>query len=441
MRVMPFSPTLCRASRQSFTFSSTFAQSHDDTRHQPISKPFGRGPLLSISIFGWTRVRSWSAHVSKLQSRPFAPTMSSGALVEEANGHSEHGKRKQQSFLMKSIEEWTTITFLISQGSGILATCLFQLNWQFRGSEIIATIVWIFTILIFAIFSFIYIAKTCLFTKTVRRQLTSDIMELCCLSSPVITFGVIINMVALVCAKAWGPSWGMVAYVLNWINIFLSFVVAVGIPYVYFRCCPPGVDSTPPSVILPAIASLTASSACAIVCFNSKLQARTQVPMIITGYVLLGLGLADAVALIFVYISRLLNGGFPNKAQLWMTYIIFGPLGQASVAMQYLGKAASSPGNMTFASYNRGTFITKNAGDVLGTVGTLSGLLVWSYGVWWLLFSIAMTVHLGIFADGGIRQYSLSAWSVVFPLVGYCMPSICVFDADKEPGCARIGSY
>ncbi|KAL9605299.1 MAG: hypothetical protein Q9179_001506 [Wetmoreana sp. 5 TL-2023] len=353
--------------------------------------------------------------------------MSSEARMEDANEHKEQEKQKQQGFLMKSIEQWTTLVFLISQGSGILATCLFQLDWQFRGSEIIATIMWVFTILVFAIFSLIYIAKICLFPKTVRKELTSNIMELCCLFSPVITFGVIINMVALVCAKAWGPSWGMVAYVLNWINIFLSFVAAVGIPYVYFRCCPPGVDSTPPGVILPAIAALTASSACGIVCFNGKLQARTQVPMIITGYVLLGLGLADAVALIFVYVSRLLNGGFPNKAQLWMNYILVGPLGQASVAMQNLGLAASAPGNRTFASYNRGTFITASAGQVLGTVGTLSGLLVWSYGAWWLLFSIAMTVHLGIFADGGIQQYSLSAWSAVFPWVG-------VFPALAPPG-------
>ena len=299
----------------------------------------------------------------------------------------------------------------------MLATVLFQLDWQFRGSEIIATIVWIFTILIFVVFSLLYILKIFCFPKIVRTQLSSDVMELCCLSSVSITFGVIINMVALVCAKAWGPSWGMVAYVLNWINIFFAVIVAVGIPYTYFRRNPPGTDSMPPSVILPAIAALTASASCGIVCFNGKLSARAQVPMIITGYVLLGFGLADAVSLIFVYVTRLVNGGFPTKAQLWMNYILVGPLGQASVALQTLGQAASAPGNMTFASYNRGTFLTGSAGQVLGTMGTLSGLLIWSYGAWWLLFSVAMTIHLGIFADGGIREYSLSAWSSVFPWV------------------------
>lgn len=39
---------------------------------------------------------------------------------------------------------------------------------------------------------------------------------------------------------------------------------------------------------------------------------------------LLGLGLADAVVLIGVYVARLLNGGLPSKSQLWMNHVTFG---------------------------------------------------------------------------------------------------------------------
>ncbi|KAL8872828.1 MAG: hypothetical protein Q9174_001606 [Haloplaca sp. 1 TL-2023] len=343
--------------------------------------------------------------------------MSSEERMEDANAYAEHKQPQEQSFGMKALEEWTTMTFMIPQGTGILSVCLFQLQWQFEGLQLIATIAWILSIVIYIIFLFIYMAKIYMVPGVVRRQLTKDITEVCCLSSPVITFGVIIDMVALVCAKAWGPSWGMAAYVLSWINVVISVVATVGIPYVYFRLCPPGIDHTPPVVLLPAIVSLTASSVCGIVCFYGGLQPRTQVPMIIVGYILMGLGLADAAALIFVYVSRLLAGGFPTKAQLWANFTIVGPLGQASNAIQILGKAASSPETMAFALYNKGTFITENAGRVLGVTCTLSGLMLWSYSAWWLLFSLVMTVHLGFFADGGIRHYQFSAWSVVYPWV------------------------
>lgn len=88
-----------------------------------------------------------------------------------------------------------------------------------------------------------------------------------------------------------------------------------------------------------------------------------------------------------------------------------GRLAQASAVLQLLGTAALSPGNMSFASYDRGTFITASAEQVLDTVGTFSGLLIWTFAAWWMLFSLAMTVHLGIFVDGGTKIYSLSAWS------------------------------
>ncbi len=296
---------------------------------------------------------------------------------------------------------------------------LHQLDWQFRGLDVIAIIVWLFTIVITVIFSLIYIAKLCLFPGTVRRQLTSDVVELCCLASLSITFGAIVDMLALVCAKSWGPSWGTAAYVLSWINVGLVFPVVVGIPYVYFCREPPGVEKIPPSIVLPANAAITASATCGVVCYAGKLTAGEQVPMIMVGYILLGLGLNFAVLTTGIYVVRLLDGGFPQRPQVLLNFILVGPLGQAAYAAQILGMATSSPGNRSFADYNRGTFITESAGQTISVVSILSGLVLWGYGAFWLLFSLATTVHLGFFTDGGIKttQYSLSAWSPVFPWV------------------------
>lgn len=324
-----------------------------------------------------------------------------------------------RSTLFKLIEDTTTRLFLIAQSTGILAVVLHQLDWQFRGLDIIAIIVWLFTVVITIIFSLIYIAKLCLFPATVRRQLTSDIVELCCLASLSITLGAIIDMFALVCAKSWGPSWGTAAYVLSWINVALVFPVVVGIPYVYFYREPPGVERIPPSIALPAISAITASSTCGVVCYAGKLTAREQVPMIMVGYILLSIGLNFAFVTTGIYVVRLLNGGFPQRPQVLLNFILVGPLGQAAYAAQILGMAASSPRNESFGDYNRGTFITKSAGQTISVVSILCGLVLWGYGAFWLLFSLATTVHLGFFTNGGIKttQYSLSAWSPVFPWV------------------------
>lgn len=54
----------------------------------------------------------------------------------------------------------------------------------------------------------------------------------------------------------------IVAHVLSWINVSIAFVVAVGIPYSYLRCIPPGIASMLLSVLLPAIAPFTGAAAC-----------------------------------------------------------------------------------------------------------------------------------------------------------------------------------
>lgn len=132
--------------------------------------------------------------------------------MEDANGRAEYDRQTNST---KMLEGWPTIAFVIPLSTGILSTILFQLNWQFRGSEIIATIVWLLTIVLFPIFNLLYILKIILFPKSVRRELTTATKSLCFLASPSIILGTIVNMTALVCAKAWGPSWGMVAYVLS----------------------------------------------------------------------------------------------------------------------------------------------------------------------------------------------------------------------------------
>lgn len=76
--------------------------------------------------------------------------------TEDANERAEYDCPTNST---KMLEGWPTIAFVIPQSTGILATILFQLNWQFRASEIIATIVWLLTIVLFAIFSLLYILK------------------------------------------------------------------------------------------------------------------------------------------------------------------------------------------------------------------------------------------------------------------------------------------
>ena len=333
---------------------------------------------------------------------------------------------EQESMISKIIDGWTTQTFLISQGTGVLAVVLHDLDWQFHGSQIISIIVWIITIVIYILFLFTYVIKVFVNPNLVRKQLDSDIVELCCLASISITLGVITDMVALVCAQAWGPSWGLFAYVLSWIHVGIAFVANLGIPYKYFASEPPGIDGMPPNVVLPSIAGVTAAATCGVVAFAGNLSSRTQVPMIITGYVSLGIGLPFSFIITAVYITHLISSGLPPRAQNPTNWILVGPLGQAAYACQILGAAAASPGKESFASYGRGYFLTENSGETVSSVSILASLVLWGYATFWIIFSLVATLHLECFTQGGLKKskYNLSYWSPIFPIGVYTLATI-----------------
>lgn len=333
---------------------------------------------------------------------------------------------QSQSTLSKCIEGWTSRIFLITQTSGILAVVLHQLNWGFEGSQIISIVVWLFTIVIYLLFLPIYVVKVFMFTRKVHQQLDQDIVELCCLASISITLGVISDMVTIVCAEAWGPSWGMGAYVLTWINVVLATLAIIGIPYKQFASNPPGIDKTPPNIQLPSIATVTAAAQCGVTAFAGMLDPRLQVPLIIVGYVLLGLGLPFSFIITAVYIARLLDQGLPPRFLNAANWILVGPLAQAAYAFQILGSATESPGKEPFARYSKGYFITASAGQIISTASTLAGLMLWGYATFWILFCLTATIHLEFFTQGGLRnsKYSLSVWSPGYPIGVYTLASM-----------------
>lgn len=142
----------------------------------------------------------------------------------------------------------------------------------------------------------------------------------------------------------------------------LATLSIIGIPYKHFASDPPGIDKTPPNIQLPSIATVTAAAQCGVTAIAGRLDPRFQVPLIIVGYVLLGLGLPFSFIITAVYIARLLDQGLPPRFLNPANWILIGPLAQASYAFQILGGATASPGKEPFARYNEGYFI-KQAQD------------------------------------------------------------------------------
>lgn len=319
--------------------------------------------------------------------------------------------------------------FLIPQGSGIIAVILNRLNYQFNGLEILSIIVWLYAIVLLAVCLFFYLLRIILYPRHVARALRTSLVETACLSSISITFTTIIQMAALVLVSDWGPGWGIVVYILWWINTAMAVITCVGIPYVFIKLQPPGIKAVTPSILLPLISVLTSAAGGAVVCQYGNLSAELQVPVIIVSYLEVGIGLSLAMAFDSIFLARLFDKSSLPLEQIHTDMILCGPFGQGSFALQALGQAVMSG---SFAQYNEGSFLTAQAATPIGFASQFIGLLAWGYGTFWWCFAIVSIVHTFITQPGGLRRskFTMSAWSLVFPWVSTIYYFLSIRDLD-----------
>ncbi|KAL4924254.1 putative malic acid transport protein [Aspergillus undulatus] len=308
-----------------------------------------------------------------------------------------------------AVYNFSSSWFLIPQGTSIVAVILHQLNYQFGALPILAKIVWIYAIVLLGLALGIYITRVCLFPRHVLCEIRRNVVEASCLSSVPIAFTSIIQMITL----QYTGGAELATYVLWWISTFFSILGVIAVPYTQLKMQPSGIEHIPPSFLLPVISILTSAAGGGIICDNSSLSARLQVPAIIVSYMELGTGIALAICIDACIIYHHFDQIYPQYDKAYQDMVLCGPFGQASTALQVLGMAVQH----SFGQYNRGTLLTETAASPIAAVSEFAGLLAWGFGTFWWLFAILSIGYTLYVQSGGWRNvsFSLTAWSLIFP--------------------------
>lgn len=323
-----------------------------------------------------------------------------------------------------ALRNFSSQWFLIPQGTGAIAIILHQLAYQFRGLAIISQCVWVLTILMLASMLLIYLLRAALEPKYVAKQLRTNIMETACLASISVAFTTIIQMTALNLVQTWGTAWGMVVYVLWWINLIMATTGVVGILYVFVGLEASGIDLVPVAIRLPPIAVLTVAAGGGVVCRYGQLSTDLQVPLIILSYLCVGIGVFLALMCDAAFLIRLFDQSWPKGRTMYSIMIACGPYGQSSFAMQILGDVVKRG---AFAGTDSSKFIGPGDERIIAACSTLVALLLWGYGTFWWAFACIAIIHDLMYEGKALLRWdkSLGAWSLIFPYVGLSMPQSC----------------
>lgn len=137
------------------------------------------------------------------------------------------------------------------------------------------------------------------------------------------------------------------------------------------------------------------------------------VPVIIVGYMCLGIGIFWTLVLHAQYLYHDLTNGFMGRTRETTADILtIGPFGQAAGALQLLGTAAQKD----FGQYQRGTFLQSMAGSGVAAASTLIALMLLGFS-----FMLACIVFCYLLENSKNWKFQLTWWTLIFP-VGIFLP-------------------
>ncbi|XPS74886.1 hypothetical protein M3J09_006998 [Ascochyta lentis] len=319
---------------------------------------------------------------------------------------------QRQSAAQIAIKNFSPIWFLICMDTGIISIIMNILPWQFNGLGIISTIMFVFNLVLFVVFSLLAITRLFTFPRHVKSESLNSVEEISYQGAPAIAYLTLVAQVSLTCSTAWGFRLTVLAYVLWWIGLVWCVTLCSTCVIVLAKRSITDDRSLSPAIFLPLIAVMTLGTTGGIITrYSVGLSARLAIPIIVTSYMVIGYAFFLSLLYYAIYAHRLLAVGPPMKAKLPSLCITVGPLGQFATSIQLLSTAANTRG--LFGSYNQGTWLTASSASSVSAASELIALMVVGFGFLWITVAWYMILEAAVQRK---MPYSLTWWSMIFPM-------------------------
>lgn len=273
-------------------------------------------------------------------------------------------------------------------------------------------------LVLFVIFSLIFLARFAMFGKQAFHDITGDIQDLSFLACWPISWLTLSSLVALIVSTAgWGGhAFSIVAYVMWWIGLAFMLIIFFFILIIMIRtqkASPDAGGRLPPLVLIPSMGIATvATTGGLIASYSVGLSARLAVPIIVVSFMLVGLSLFVAVFLSTLVLFKLFSSGWPAPGTTPAMFTTAGAYGQSAAALQLLSSAANT--YHRFANYtNGGPFISANAAEPLYVACVLIALMLAGMSGVYILLAFYVMVERAFQKQ---LSWTLSWNSIIFPV-------------------------
>ncbi|KAG2172660.1 hypothetical protein INT43_000007 [Umbelopsis isabellina] len=318
----------------------------------------------------------------------------------------------RQTKLKSIILNFTPSWFSINMGTGILSILLMIAPHQFPGEKYIGIALYFINIALFLLFLCFTISRNIMFPWVLKLLLRHPTQ---CMFIGTLPMGLatIVNATLLIAVPKYGDWAIILSHVLWWIDVAITIVIVTAIPLLMFEAHKLTLQSMTAAWLLPVVPAVVAASSGALLA--TVLPVAQAKICIVVSYVLWGMGLGLATLILALYLHRITIHSLPNAEVIVSAFLPLGPMGQGSYGIVQLGKASKMV--LSDSDMLHGT----STGEVIEIVTTLTGLLLWGFGLWWLCHGIfSVTIR----ALKNKMPFNMGFWGFIFPLGAYTSATI-----------------
>ncbi|UAB19849.1 TDT family transporter [Acinetobacter baumannii] len=298
------------------------------------------------------------------------------------------------------IRHFTPNWFTATMGTGVVSMILIQLPFAKLFLFMLATLLWQFNIVLFSVFSVLYLLRWFLFPHEAKQIFNHPNMSLFLGAIPM-GLATILNGFLSFGIGLYGEVAVHIAQALWYIDVFLALAIAWIVPFCMFSRQNHQLHTMTAIWLLPVVACEVAASSTGMLVAHLPADVHS-FHLLLTGYVLWGISVLPAFAILTILMLRMALHQLPEKEVAISSWLSLGPIGTGALGLLLLGEQAQR------VFVNVGFPELAHVFQALGVVGSL---VLLGFGLWWLGLAILTTLR---HAKTGI-PFNLGWWGLTFP--------------------------
>lgn len=302
------------------------------------------------------------------------------------------------------IRHFTPNWFAATMGTGILALALPQVPGVGASLHGVGEALWFFNIALFALFAGLYAARWILFGDEARLIVGHNTVSMFFGTIPM-GLATIVNGCLAFGLPRFGTEVIAVAETLWWIDAAMALACGVAIPYLMFTRHEHSLDGMTAVWLLPVVAAEVAGTSGGLIVPHLADPLHAFV-VLTTSYVLWAYSVPVAFAILAILILRMALHKLPDDSMAASSWLALGPIGTGALGMLVLGD--STPAILEANGLGR-------LAEASQAVGTIGGLLLWGFGLWWLALATLITIRYW----RARVPFNLGWWGYTFPIGVY----------------------